>query len=203
MDGADAVGRVWSQRELVEFPAPIGRRPVYGLDAPDYDLLPRAFGVKTVTVKCGFDVACINRLLEGLTIIKRITRCPIEQASSALRAASYAIAFLGTGCGALRVEVLGTTGGCRKRFVGTIVARARGQRIAAIPAAVAAAALWRGDIRQTGILLMHEWIDPRTYLSHLDRRDVQWTAQTLLGECGVSVSWSNFLRQSVDGPCMV
>ena len=70
----------------------------------------------------------------------------------------------------LRVEVLGTTNGQPKRFLGTIRADIRGQRVAAVPAAVAGAALWKQSIHKGGILPMYEWIEPGEYVEQLEQR---------------------------------
>src|SRR5262249_40347508 len=43
--GADATVTVWTGRESVDFSAPVGRRAVYWIDAPDYDLLPKLFSM--------------------------------------------------------------------------------------------------------------------------------------------------------------
>ena len=169
-DGAVVSVRVWEGRQIVEFPSPIGRRPVYWFDAPDYDLLPRYFKAKTVTFKCGFDLDLINHSLAVLRICKRLTSYPVECLASALIALSKTIAFLGAGQGMLRVEVLGRIEGRSARWLGTIHANVRGQRVAAVPAAVAGAAFWNGEIRTSGILPMYEWIEPREYLKHLERR---------------------------------
>ena len=70
----------------------------------------------------------------------------------------------------LRVEARGTKDGQLKRFVGTIRADVCGQRVAAVPAAVAGAAFWRGEIHTGGILPMYEWIEPKKYLDELEQR---------------------------------
>ena len=146
-------------------------------DVPDYDLLPRYFNAKTVTFKCGFDLEVINRSLVILRTFKRLTGYPVERLASVLIVLSKTIAFLGAGQGMLRVEVLGRTDGRPTRWLGTIHADVRGQRVAAVPPAVAGAAFWNGDIRKAGTLPMYEWINPREYLMHLEQRGFRCTVQ--------------------------
>ena len=171
-DGAEISVRVWEGRDMVEFLPPIGLRPMYVFDAPDYDLLPRYFNAKTVTVKCGFDLELINRSLAILRSLKHLTGYAVERLARVLIALSQTAAFLGTGQGMLRIEVLGSTDDRLRRLLGTIHADVRGQRVAAVPAAVAGAAFWNGQIRGAGILPMYEWIDPREYLERLEQRGV-------------------------------
>lgn len=169
-DGSHVSVRVWGGREEVDFPPPIGRRPMYFFDAPDYDLLPTYFHAKTVTFKCGFDLDFMNRSLACLRTFKLLTGYPVERLARALIFLSKAFAFLGSGRGMLRVEVLGRTQGQTKRFLGTIHADVRGQRVAAVPAALAGAAFWSGEVRKGGILPMYEWIEPNRYLRQLEQR---------------------------------
>jgi hypothetical protein len=60
-----------------------------------------------------------------------------------------------------------------RRFVATITADRIGQRIAAIPAAVAGASFWKGEAQGGGIMPMHAWISPSAYLAELERRGIR------------------------------
>ena len=172
-DGAAAMVTVWTGRESVDFRPPVGRRLVYWIDAPDYDVLPGLFPLRSVTCKCGFDVDLLNRTLGWLSRVKRMTGCPLERLSMMLISMSQGLAIFGSSQGALRVEVLGTLAGEPRRFVGTVTADRSGQRIAAIPAAVAGATFWRGEAVGGGIMPMHAWIAPSRYLAELERRGIR------------------------------
>src|SRR5262249_32112520 len=47
--------------EMVELPAPFGRRRVYDFDGPEYDLLPPLLGVGSVSIKVGFELRAAGR----------------------------------------------------------------------------------------------------------------------------------------------
>jgi hypothetical protein len=101
-----------------------------------------------------------------------MTGCPLRRLSMMLIGMSQGLAIFGSSLGALRVEVLGTLAGEPRRFVGTVTADRIGQRIAAIPAAVAGATFWKGEALGGGIMPMHAWISPSRYLLELERRGI-------------------------------
>ena len=172
-DGGTATATVWTEREPVDFRLPVGRRAMYWIDAPDYDVLPEQFELRSVTCKCGFDVDLLNRSLAWLGAMRRMTGVPVQRLSSVLVGMSRALGMFGSDVGALRVEVLGTAAGKPRRFVGVITADRVGQRIAAIPAAVAGASFWKGEAQGGGIMPMHAWIEPSRYFGELEQRGIR------------------------------
>ena len=173
-DGAAAMVTVWTGRESLDFGPPLGRRAVYWIDAPDYDVLPELFALRHVTCKCGFDVDLLNHGLGWLGAMKRRSGLSLQRLSSILIGLSRGLASFGSDLGALRVEVRGTVAGAPKRFVGTITADRGGQRIAAIPAALAGASFWKKEAEGGGIMPMHEWLAPSRYRAELERRGIRW-----------------------------
>jgi len=112
----------WREREYVRFP--FGARPMHTFESAD----------PSIPFKCGFDLDFVNR---GFILLRELFRMgvPLPPAGP-VRWLSTLFGALGGGEGCLMVE-----GGGRRAWV---FARARGQRMAALPASLAARLLWQG-----------------------------------------------------------
>src|SRR5207302_641073 len=58
--------RGFRDHERVELPAPFGVRTAYAFESPDYDLLPQAIGVGSVSVLVGFESRLAGPLFASL-----------------------------------------------------------------------------------------------------------------------------------------
>ena len=132
---------VFRGRTQATLPPPFGTRSFYDLDSPEYDLLPGLVGVSAVTVKVGFEWDVVNRAFALLA------RLPprVRRASAALlaRAGGMAPRF-GSSGGAVLTELSGNGADAPRdghRSWAAAVARRDGQRMAALPCALAAARL--------------------------------------------------------------
>lgn len=112
----------WRGREYVRFP--FGRRPMHTFESAD----------PAIAFKCGFDLDFINR---GFVFARELFRMgvPLPPAGPMIRLSNL-VRGLGGGKGCLLVER-----GGRRAWV---IAEPRGQRVAALPAALAARLLWEG-----------------------------------------------------------
>jgi saccharopine dehydrogenase-like NADP-dependent oxidoreductase len=144
--------------ERVDLPPPFGRRRVYSFDAPDYDLLPEMLGVRSVTVKVGFELGVASTLLAALARLPALGRRlggPLARAGGLLRG-------IGSSGGAVMAEVFTETG---VRSALALVAAADGQRMAALPAALVAQALVGHGQGLRGALLPDDVLGPRGLLT--------------------------------------
>jgi hypothetical protein len=112
----------WQEREYVRFP--FGARPMHTFESAD----------PSIAFKCGFDLDFINR---GFMFLRELFRmgAPLPPPGLMSRFSSL-FRGRGGGKGCLLVEV-----GRRRAWV---AAEPRGQRVASLPAALAARLLWQG-----------------------------------------------------------
>jgi hypothetical protein len=150
-------------REVVPLPPPFGRRGVFTFDSPEYDLFPPLLGASAVTVHVGFElrlttyfVAFLARLGSGYGgTMARLMKWP-----------QRTVSWLGCSGGAVMSELFFHDGSARRAAV---VARSDGQRMAAMPCALAARALadLHGQIR--GSVTAYEFLGAGPLLEELAR----------------------------------
>src|SRR5262249_51800545 len=146
--------------EVVPLPPPFGRRPVFNFDCADYDVLPALTGTAAMTVKVGFELRSITAALAALAH----TGWRFGKREAAFLA--WACRFtrgLGCSAGAVRPEA-GYADGNPHRAA--IVAPTAGQRIAAVPCALAAKALLDG-VNRPGACTAYELLGPDQFLRDL------------------------------------
>jgi hypothetical protein len=145
----------------VDLPPPFGRRAVYTLDAPEYDLFPALLGVEAVTVKTGFEMGMATRAFALLG------RLPWRHGTRTARLVSGLGRLTGaTGHkgGAVLVELGWPEGTVRRAsLVGD-------QRMAALPCALVATALARGDRARPGVSTAYEVLGYRELLQAMAAR---------------------------------
>ncbi len=153
--------------EWVSLPAPFGRRRVYTLDSPDYDLLPALLGAAEVKVKVGFEMALTTRTFALLAAL-----------GSGYGARTAALLdWLGrlgprVGCsgGAVFAELSWSDG---RRHGASLSGAKDGQRMAGLPAALVAQALDAGAPAVRGALAAYELLGARPLLDAVAARGYQ------------------------------
>ena len=147
--------RGFGDRETVVLPPPFGRRGVYNFDSPEYDLFPELLGVKGVTVKVGFESRAATHAFATLG------RLPFGHGTRTARVLTGLGRLAGrTGHegGVVHVELEWPDGAWhRASLVGD-------QRMAALPCALVAAALARGDVARPGAATAYEVLGHRSLL---------------------------------------
>jgi hypothetical protein len=147
--------------EVISLPAPFGRRTVFNFESPDYDLLPALVGVRSVSVKVGFELRSATSVFALL-------------------------ARLGSGYGVRTARLLGLPGRLLRRFGSSgavvmtelfwpdgstqraaLVARRDGQRMAALPCALVACALAQGTAMPRGVMTAYECLGAAELLGQL------------------------------------
>lgn len=147
--------RGFGDRELVDLPAPFGRRAVYTFESPDYDLLPGAIGARSVRVKVGFELQLATATF---ALLARLRLGGRHRLGRALRAAGEIARPVGCSGGTVLVELFWTDGTVRRA---SLHAAENGQRMAALPAALAAIGLQRGEVTTRGTLMAYEALGAR------------------------------------------
>jgi hypothetical protein len=147
--------------EVVRLPPPFGRRAVFNFDSPEYDLFGALLGVQAVVVKVGFELRLATY---GLALLAALG-CRWGRRSA--RVLGWLGGLLrGVGCsgGAVMTELFDADGSVRRA---ALVARRDGQRLAALPCALAAQALARGEVKGWGARTAYEVLEADTLLERL------------------------------------
>jgi saccharopine dehydrogenase-like NADP-dependent oxidoreductase len=177
----------WSERELVAFPPPMGKRWVYSVvDIADYFLQPIYFGVKSVEFKIGSELDFLNRILSALRGFKRGFALkntdwlvPISQALI------YVASSFGTSEGGVMVEVSGQS----RRMSLCVLAAKQGEVIPAVLPSLATQMLLAGEVSHRGIVRLPDWLPRKRLLEELTKRGLRWAEKT-------DGSWSDCNDQS-------
>ena len=169
-DGRDVPLVGWHMSRLFSFPEPVGERELFISNIADYEQLPRLLGARTARFFVGFESRVMNRLIHLAGRLKRIGLVPSgPRTASALVRFGGIFALTGYDGGAIQVSVLGKDSAEKQvRRTVTVMADREGQRIPAMPAALGACALARGEIDKPGVFLFGEWMDPGRYLADLE-----------------------------------
>ncbi len=131
--------------EVVRLPPPFGARRAYDFESPDYDLLPAQLGVTSVRVKVGFEL----RLgMAVLAVMARLGTGWSEDLAPLFARLGGLTRKTGHSGGAVAVELLLADGSVRGAALSSTAA---GQRMAAVPAALAALALLQNDELPRGV----------------------------------------------------
>jgi len=150
--------RGFADAETIALPPPFGRRRVLNFDGAEYDLFPALLGVSIVVVKVGFELpaarwafAALGRVSDRLR--PRAARLLITLGSPTRR--------LGRSGGAVLVELTWPDGTARRA---ALACEENGQRMAALPCALAAAALASGAAARRGAMTGYELLGHRALL---------------------------------------
>jgi lysine 6-dehydrogenase len=164
-----------SDREVVLFPAPVGRVNCYHLGHPEPVTLPRFMpGVRTVTLKGGLSEQPLNELAIWLARL-RLTDTPAKKdvMGQIIKATLPFLSKLGEAeepCSAVRVDVGGWTDGVYHQV--SYGAAAHMPELTGLPLAIGALMLARGEIRMPGVVAPEACIEPEAFLAELERRGV-------------------------------
>jgi hypothetical protein len=150
--------RGFADREVVALPPPFGRRSVYNFDGAEYDLFPGLLGVSSVTVKVGFEMRLATRAFAGLA---RLSSQYGDGTARLLSRLGRLTGGTGRSGGAVLVELTWPDGTNRRA---AIACAEDGQRMGALPGALAAAALASGDSARPGAATAYELLGHRELL---------------------------------------
>lgn len=150
--------RGFADPETVALPPPFGRRRVQNFDGAEYDLFPPLLGVSSVVVKVGFELPGARWAFAALGALPVHHRARAARLLIALGAPTRRFGHSG---GAVLVELTWPDGTVRRA---ALACEENGQRMAALPAALAATALASGDRARPGTMTAYELLGHRELL---------------------------------------
>jgi Saccharopine dehydrogenase NADP binding domain len=153
--------RGFRNREVAPLPPPFDRRAVFNFDSPEYDLFPELLGVQSVAVKVGFEFRPANYAFAllatlGLNFGTKTTNIFAWLGNHAPR--------FGTSGAAIMTELFFSNGSSRQA---TMLAREDGQRMAALPCALAAREICREPAKKFGTMTAYEFLGAPALLDGL------------------------------------
>jgi hypothetical protein len=153
--------RGFRDREVVPLPGPFGRRGVFNFESPEYDLFPALLGARAVVVKVGFELRLATYAFALLALLRPgYAAC----AARPLALPGWFLGRLGCSGGAVLVELF-LAGSTVRRAA--LLARRDGQRMAALPCALAAHALSDGRPAARGACTAYELLGAAPLLDGL------------------------------------
>jgi hypothetical protein len=154
-------------REVVRLPAPFGRRSVFNFDAPEYDLFPCLLGAREVAVKVGFEMWSATY---AFALLARLGRGYQHRLARLLDLTGHTLSRLGCSGGAVMTELFRDDGSVQRA---ALVACRDGQRMAALPCALAVRDLYEGNVRKRGTATVYEFLGARPLLEKLAQAGFQ------------------------------
>jgi hypothetical protein len=147
--------------EVVPLPPPFGRRTVFNFDTPEYDLFPSLFGVRSVSVKLGFELRLVTFAFAALA---RLGSGYGPRTGRLIDLPGRLLRRFGCSGGAVMTELFFADGSARRA---ALVARRDGQRMAALPCAAVARALAEGGVTVRGAATAYECLGAAELLGQL------------------------------------
>lgn len=149
-------------REIVDLPPPFGPRTVLDFESPELDLLPTLFGTRSVRVKVGFE----SRLATGsMAALSWLGPRLGTAATRVIAPLARILSRSGHSGGVVNVELWSPDGALSTASLG---GAEDGQRMAALPAAFVAQALWeKSHSVAGGTVTAWEALGARTLLDRL------------------------------------
>ena len=160
-------------RETVDLPAPFGPRTVLDFDSPELDLFPALLGARSVRVKVGFESRLATTAMAALSFLgPRLGTAAARAVAPLARLLSRS----GHSGGTVKAELWSLDGTAASA---SLSGAEEGQRMAALPAAFVAQALW--DPENTiprGTVTAWEALTPRGLLDRLTASGYQLEAMS-------------------------
>jgi len=147
--------------ERVPLFQPYGKRRTLNFNSPDYDLLPAHIGLRSLSVKVGFELSMVT---SAFGFAARYAPGLGRRLFPALVPCSKLFSGWGSSGGQVMVELF--SGGSPIRR-GAVVARSRGQRMAALPAVYAAKQLCDPDSTSVGAVSAYDLLGARKLVDML------------------------------------
>jgi hypothetical protein len=153
--------RGFRDREVVSLPEPFGPRAVFNFESPEYDLFPDLLGVRSVSVKVGFELrpatyACALLAVLGSNYGPGMAAF-LDHLGRPFRG-------IGSSGGAVMTEIFYADASTRRA---ALVARSEGQRMAALPCAFVVQSLCEGIGSERGSRTAYEFLGAKPLLERV------------------------------------
>lgn len=149
--------------ETIPIPEPFGPRMAYNFESPEYDLFPALLGVKSVSVKCGFELRLANWTFNLLAHFPPIFGARFARLMHLLGKLAPPMGCSG---GAVVTELFWSDG---RRRVGSVCAATHGQRMAILPGVFAAQELCSTKSVKPGAWTAYEFLGAGELLARIGR----------------------------------
>jgi saccharopine dehydrogenase-like NADP-dependent oxidoreductase len=160
-----------SEPEIVELPKPFGRMRVFHTGHTEPLTLPRYIKTKNVSLRGTLDPDWTSNLAVFLVKMGSTdTHEKIARVAKVIHALEFILRVGGIPVSTVRVEVTGRQNGASERFVSS--ATDTMGKLTVIPAAIGAALLARGEIKQPGVYAPEGVIESVPFFKELARQDV-------------------------------
>lgn len=177
-DGREIMTRGWSEPEWMEFPPPIGWRLQYlAIETADRDVLSCELAARSAEFKAGSEFAWLNRSLAVVAQLRACTGHPsMEHWADPMRKCLKLLGHFGTSAGGVLVEVTGLQKTVNVKQQIAVVTEHNGERIPALPAAIATAALLRGELIDRGATPLSSCLTTERLFNEFTKRGLRfWT----------------------------
>jgi hypothetical protein len=151
----------FGDREMVPLPPPFGLREVFNFESPEYDLFPELLGVRSVAVKFGFELRGANSAFAFLTALGSNYG---NRTAALLERVGRLLSNRGCSGGAVMTELFWADGSIRRA---TLFGQRDGQRMAALPCALAVRTLCVGKPDRAGAMTVYELLQPAPLLEKI------------------------------------
>jgi hypothetical protein len=148
-------------REVVPLPVPFGHRAVFNFEAPEYDLFPALLGVRSLSVKVGFELRLATYLF---ALLARLGSHYGARTARLLTRGGRLLQPFGCSGGAVMTELFLSDGTVRRA---TLLARQDGQRMAALPCVLVAQTLAHDRLACYGARTAYELLGADSLLQAL------------------------------------
>lgn len=161
-----------SETEIVEFPKPFGKMRAFHTGHPEPFTLPRYIKAKNVSLRGTLDPDWTNNLAVFLVKMGWTdTHEKIARVAKIIHALEFILRIGGIPVSSVRVEVIGKQNGVTKSLV--LSSTDTMGKLTGIPAAIGAAMLARGELKQPGVNAPEGVIDPVPFFEELARHGVK------------------------------
>jgi hypothetical protein len=154
--------RGFGDPEVVSLPAPFGRRKVFTFESPEYDLFPALLSVTSVSVKVAFELRLATATFAWLA---RRSADYGERTARTLDGLGRLVRSFGSSGGAVQTELFFEDGSMRRAV---LFSATEGQRMVALPAALAAEALVRRPDLPRGAMAVYELLGTAELLHRIE-----------------------------------
>ena len=170
----------WSHKQAFAFPEPIGKVPGYSFSSADPMLFAKHFQFNSLNVKVAFEWAIARWSFSWFKFLAGLGLHKFVKAMVSVMFPLFALAHnIGSERGAVTVTIKGENQKITKAFSVSIYADKKSQRMASLPCVIAAEAIAKNECSKTGLLALHEWMEPKTFFAKLEEKGMQLIIEEL------------------------
>src|SRR5262249_4466888 len=148
-------------REVVPLPEPFGCRAVYNFESPDYDVLPELLGVRSLSVKLGFELPVVTG---SFALLASLSSNYGDRTAKLLEWLGKPMGRVGSSGAVVQTDLFFADGAMRSV---ALLARRDGQRMAALPCALVVQRLCENDGLPSGVMTAYDLLGAMALIDRL------------------------------------